>query len=118
MSSSLPGLKAVGARRVDHRDQPDDAAVTADPPPGERRERDSLAAHLVQVTADVLEAVDTAGQDGPVAWLPFGEVIPGSAAGLRFVLGDRPGQQAALCLARTVRADSGGQRMVERLGVR
>ena len=53
-----------------------------------------------------------------MAGLPFGEVIAHLPARFRLVLGHRPGQQPALGLGRPVRADGGGQRMVERLGVR
>src|SRR4051812_3586450 len=106
-------LDAVIARRVDDRDEADDAAVALDPAPRERGERDALAGDLVDVAADVLEADDAVAEQRPVARLPEREVLGHLAPGVRLVLLDHARDERPVRLD----ADGGAERVVERLAV-
>src|SRR4051812_5908365 len=106
-------LDAVIARRVDDRDEADDAAVALDPAPGEGGEGDALAGDLVDVAADVLEADDAVAEQGAVAGLPVREVVGHLAAGVLLVLLDHARDERAVRL----HPDRGAERVVERLAV-
>src|SRR5256885_3351850 len=65
----------VGALRVDHGDEADNAAVAAVPVPREEREGAAPPGHLVELAADVLDAEDAILEQNAMHRLPLREVL-------------------------------------------
>ena len=74
-SERLAVLDAVLLAAVDHRDEPDDAAVAAIPVDREEGEGAALAGDRVEIAADILDAEDAGLEDLLVDRLPFREVV-------------------------------------------
>src|SRR3954451_10179613 len=113
-SELLPLLDSIAALRIDHRHQPDDAAVATIPVPREEREGAALAGDLVDVATDVLDAEDTVLEQDAMHRLPFREILlPVAATRPLLVFLRQMRMQRTIAL----RPDGGSERMVIGLGV-
>jgi len=114
MSESFASLDAVLLTLVDHRNQANDAAITAIPVPREEGKGAALAGHSIKVATDVLNAENAIAEQLVVNRFPLREILfPATAAGPFFIFRLKMRKDGAIA----VRTDRGCKRVVVGLGV-
>src|SRR5580704_867929 len=108
-----PGFESKRLLRIEHGDDAQRAALALRPAPRKREEAAAAAGDGIDIAADILDAGNAVGHHDLVRRLPVRKIFDDVMAGLGLVLD----VEMRLRRARTMRAEEGAKRMIERLHV-